>query len=211
MSLHTYQPFRHGFKQCTADYDGLVAQFMWCQSHAFIFVLALQAATTNHEYVRLPSSMCHCWVQLWCCPRRNSSYGVACSPTSALSWRPWWSPPAEVSQRSGMFSSRSWWKSARTPFVFGLGSPWMMLVALWSLLPSSVGLPPSAHGEAVHARLPPGQDARLLWEGGGAQSGRTATEVRCLQPVCVCRQGSDPHEWGKVSQQCSVRMPENTP
>lgn len=48
-----------------------------------------------------------------------------------------------------------------------------------------VSLLPSAHGEAVHARLPPREDAELLWEGGAAQPGGAAAEVRRLQPLCV--------------------------
>lgn len=66
--------------------------------------------------------------------------------------------------------------------------------------PRPLSASPSAHGEAVHARLPPGEDAELLREGGAAQPGGAAAEVRRLQPVGVRQQGSDPHAGGKAPQ-----------
>lgn len=70
----------------------------------------------------------------------------------------------------------------------------------------SSSLPPRspANGKAVHARLPPCEDAEQLREGGAAESGGAAAEIRRLQPVRVCPEGSDPHERGEVPQGYSV-------
>lgn len=62
----------------------------------------------------------------------------------------------------------------------------------------------SEHGKAVNACLPSSENAELLREGGRAQPGGTAAEVRRLQSICVHQQGSDPYEGGKMQQPSSV-------
>lgn len=150
-----------------------------------------------------------------------------------------------------MFSSGRWWRSARTRSMAGAKKKWersvmLLLVVKWlkrhmspalSWIRSQIfvyTLPwsfpflcsvfPSAHGEAVYARLPSGENAELLREGGGAQPGGTAAAVQRLQSLRVHQQGSDPHEGGEMLQPASligqetfdlshtpVRMSENTP
>lgn len=53
--------------------------------------------------------------QRWSSLKPRSCWRWASSPTSAPSWTHWWSRQAEVSLRSVMFFSWSWWTWARTP------------------------------------------------------------------------------------------------
>lgn len=88
-------------------------------------------------------------------------------------------------------------KSAKLLLTF----PLLGSVALTTLLFSFFL---SEHGKAVNACLPSSENAELLREGGRAQPGGTAAEVRRLQSICVHQQGSDPYEGGKMQQPSSV-------